>query len=83
MKTIIKTEETVKNGIIAIGQSLIERAEEVARDLDGVTSITIFAKINPGEITNFDITKNYVARFKEENKDIKNELKDDSCQKTT
>ena len=69
MKIIIKNEETVKNGIIAIGQSLIERAEEITRDLDRVQSITIFAQINPGEIINFDITKNYIAELKEENKE--------------
>ena len=69
MEIIIKNEETAKNGIIAIGQSLIERAEEITRDLDRVTSITIFAQLNPSEIINFDITKNYVAELKEENKE--------------
>ena len=68
MNVIIKNEETTKKGIIAIGQSLIERAEEISRDLDRVTSITIFAQLNPSEIVNFDITKNYIAEFKEENK---------------
>ena len=68
MNVIIKNEETTKNGIIAIGQSLIERAEEITRDLDRVQSITIFAQLNPGEIINFDITKNYIAELKEENK---------------
>lgn len=67
MNIIIKNEETAKNGIIAIGQSLIERAEEISRDLDRVTSITIYAKLDPSEIVNFDITKNYTAEFKEEN----------------
>ena len=69
MNIIIKNEETAKNGIIAIGQSLIERAEEITKDLDRVTSITIFAQINPSEIINFDITKNYIAELKEENKE--------------
>ena len=69
MNVIIKNEETAKNGIIAIGQSLIEKAEEITRDLDRVQSITIFAQLNPGEIINFDITKNYVAELKEENKE--------------
>ena len=68
MNVIIKNEETAKNGIIAIGQSLIERAEEITRDLDRVQSITIFAQLNPDEIINFDITKNYTAELKEENK---------------
>ena len=69
MNIIIKNEETAKNGIIAIGQSLIEKAEEITRDLDRVTSITIFAQLNHGEIINFDITKNYIAELKEENKE--------------
>lgn len=69
MNVIIKNEETAKNGIIAIGQSLIEKAEEITRDLDRVQSITIFAQLNPGEIINFDITKNYIAELKEENKE--------------
>ena len=69
MNINIKNEETVKNGIIAIGQSLIERAEEITRDLDRVASITIFAQLNPDEIINFDITKNYIAELKEENKE--------------
>ena len=68
MNIIIKNEETAKNGIIAIGQSLIERAEEITRDLNRVQSITIFAQLNPSEIINFDITKNYIAELKEENK---------------
>ena len=69
MTIIIKNEEEAKKGIIAIGQSLIERAEEISRDLDRVTSITIYAQLNPSEIVNFDITKNYVAELKEENKE--------------
>lgn len=69
MNVIIKNEEIAKNGIIAIGQSLVERAEEITRDLDRVSSITIFAQLNPGEIINFDITKNYIAELKEENKE--------------
>lgn len=67
MEVIVKNGEELKKGIIAIGQSLIERAEEISRDVDRVTSITIFAQLNPCEIVNFDITKNYAAEFKEEN----------------
>lgn len=69
MAIIIKNEEEAKKGIIAIGQSLIERAEEISRDLDRVTSITIYARLDPSEIVNFDITKNYIAKFKEENEE--------------
>lgn len=69
MEIIVTNKETTKKRIIAIGQSLIERAEEISRDLDRVTSITIYAQLNPSEIVNFDITKNYIAEFKEENKE--------------
>lgn len=57
--------ENVKKSIIAIGQSLIARAEEISKEIDKVTSITIYAKISPFEIVNFDITKNYTATYEE------------------
>lgn len=69
MEIIVTNNEATKKGIIAIGQSLIEKAEEITRDLDRVASITIFAQLNPSEIVNFDITKNYTAELKEENKE--------------
>ena len=55
----------VKKSIIAIGQSLIEKAEDIARDCENVTSISIYAKLDPTEIVNFDVTKNYYATYKE------------------
>lgn len=53
--------ETAKKGIIAIGQELIKRAEDITNDIEQVTSITISAKLNPLEIVNFNVTKNYTA----------------------
>lgn len=46
------SKENVKKSIIAIGQELIKRASDIVNDLKG-------------EITNFDIKKNYVAVFEE------------------
>lgn len=60
--TGIKTKES----IIAIGQQLIERADDICNDLHDVGSITINAKIEADVVTNFDVIKNYNARFKEE-----------------
>ncbi len=57
--------ENIEKSIIAIGQSLIARAKEISKDIDKVTSITIYANINPCEIVNFDITKNYTAIYEE------------------
>lgn len=57
----ITTKDGVEKCIKAIGQSLIEKAEDIAKDIKGVSSITIFAEINPQEVINFDVTKNYYA----------------------
>lgn len=65
MYVCVQGERTAKQGIIAIGQSLIDRAEDITKDLKDVTSITIYARLNPSEIVNFDVTKNYSATIKE------------------
>ena len=65
MKYLVPKKDTIKECIISIGQELIERAEDITNDVEGVTSITINAKLNPTEIVNFDITKNYMAGFRE------------------
>ena len=58
--------EITKQNLEALGKSIIKNAEEVSRDLKGVTSITIFAQLNPDEVINYDITKNYNVLFEEE-----------------
>lgn len=75
MKTAIKisSKEEVKKGIIALGQELIRRAEDVSNDIEHVASITIYARLNPAEIVNFDITKNYTAYFEEVESEKENE----------
>lgn len=57
--------ENVKKSIIAIGQELIERADDITNDLKFVANIEINAKLTVDEVTNFDIKKNYIARFKD------------------
>lgn len=57
--------ENVKKSIIAIGQELIERANDITNDLEFVQSIEINAKLTVEAVTNFDIKKNYIARFEE------------------
>lgn len=63
---IFLTGRETKQGIIAIGQQLIERAEDICNDLTDVHSITINAEIVADKVVNFDVIKNYNARFKEE-----------------
>ena len=57
--------ENVKKSIIAIGQELIKRADDIVNDLKSVTNIEIYAKLTIEEITNFDIKKNYIATYED------------------
>lgn len=56
----------MKEQIGQIGKDLISRAEDIARDIKGVRTITIHAEITPDEIINYDVTKNYGVFFEEE-----------------
>lgn len=67
---IVNSYEKCKKALEGIGQDLIDRAEEISRDLEQVTSITIYANLNPTEIVNYDVTKNYFVYF-EKNKEEK------------
>ncbi len=57
--------ENVKNSIIAIGQELIKRADDITNDLKFVANIEINAKLTPDEVTNFNIKKNYIATYED------------------
>lgn len=57
--------ESAKKNIIAIGQELIKRADDITNDLDKVIEIKIVASLKYDEIANFDIIKNYQACFEE------------------
>lgn len=48
-----ETEEKLK----AIGQEIIDKASEIAQDLEGVMSITIHGKIERDCVTTLEITK--------------------------
>ena len=61
----ILKKEDVKKGIIAIGQELIKRADDITNDLERVSTITIHAVLTPDEFVNFDINKNYTAILEE------------------
>lgn len=63
--TITKKED-VNKSIKAIGQELIRRADDISKDVEMVSSITINAVLTPTEVVNFDITKNYTEMFESE-----------------
>lgn len=59
-------QENCKKALQSIGQDLINRAEDLSKDLEHVTSITICANINPTKIVNYDVTQNYSIYLNEE-----------------
>ena len=63
---IVKNKETCKDAIIFIGKELIKRAEDISNDIERVSSIEIFAKINPDEAVNMDVIKNYIVKYEKE-----------------
>ena len=77
MKQILRPigKENVKKSIIAIGQELIKRAEDITNDIEFVQNIEINAKLTVDEVTNFDIKKNYIARLDNDNLQINKLLK--------
>lgn len=58
-----KVKENIIESIKSIGNDLINRAEDIANDLDGVTSITIYSRIENGVVINYDVTKNYMTNI--------------------
>lgn len=66
----IRSKEDVKNGIIALGQELIRRAEDISNDIEHVTAITVYARLDPAEVVNLDVTKNYIAVLEETKEEI-------------
>lgn len=63
----VSSRQECTQAIKQIGQDLIEKAESITRDIEGVSSISIQATLNPTEIVNFDIIKNYIAGLKGNN----------------
>lgn len=54
-KACKETEEKIKT----IGQEIIDRADKIAQDLEGVMSITIHGKIERDSVTTLEITKEF------------------------
>lgn len=65
---IVVGQENCKKALQSIGHDLINRAEDISRDLQYVSSITIYAQLNPTEIVNYDVSKNYQVFLNEEEK---------------
>lgn len=64
----VQSKEEAEKAVISIGQELIRRAKDITNDIERVTKIKIEAELLPDEITNVNVTKNYVTDFKEKEK---------------
>lgn len=62
MENKITINSEVARCIKSIGEDLIKRAEDITRDLDGVTDITIYSKIEAGKIICYDVEKSYSTK---------------------
>ena len=57
--------ENCNKALKSIGQNIIDRSDDITKDLEGVSKIIIHAELNPAEIASFGITKEYIAEFKD------------------
>lgn len=57
--------ESCNKALKTIGQNIIDKSDDVTKDLEGVSKIIIHAELNPAEIASFGITKEYIAEFKD------------------
>lgn len=68
-----KVEQNIKEIITAIGQNIIDRADEVSKNCENVSEITISANITPNMVANYSINKTYYATIDVKENEAKNE----------
>lgn len=56
-----KPDQNIKEVITAIGQNIIDRADEVSKNCENVSKITISADITPDTVVDYSINKTYYA----------------------
>ncbi len=56
--------ENCNKALKAIGQNIIDRSDDITNDLEKVEKIIVHAELVPGEQASFNITKKYIADFK-------------------
>lgn len=68
-----KLETNIKEIMVAIGQNIIDRADEVSKNCENVSEITISANITPNMVANYSINKTYCATIDVKENEAKNE----------
>lgn len=69
MERPVTLKDGIETTIKAIGQSLINSAGDIARDIHNVRSITIKAVLEPDNIVTFNVNKEYLATITD-NKEV-------------
>lgn len=60
----ITLEKSVKLAIESIGQTIIDRAEEISKDIDDVTKISIHSDIEIEKPVCVEVSRTYLAKSK-------------------
>lgn len=68
-----KPDQNIKEVITAIGQNIIDRADEVSKNCENVSKITISADITPDTVVDYSINKTYYATIDVKENEAKNE----------
>ena len=68
-----KLETNIKEIMTAIGQNIIDRADEVSKNCENVSEITISANITPNMVANYSINKTYYVTIDVKENEAKHE----------
>lgn len=65
MRIEVPRENNIVETIKAIGKILMDRAEDIGKDVKDVRNITIYSMISPEDIATIDVTKSYIVKLEE------------------
>ena len=64
---IVPMGDNIEEAIKAIGETIINKANEIAKDIDDMTKISISSNIEPDKVVDVEISKTYyVKKYKGE-----------------
>ena len=63
---IVPIGDNIEDAIKAIGETIIDKAFEIAQDIEDVSKISICSSIEPDKVVDVEISKTYYAKRKVE-----------------
>ena len=61
---IVPIGDNIEDAIKAIGETIINKATEIAKDIEDVPKISIYSSIEPDKVVDVEISKTYYAKRK-------------------